>query len=335
MSTLDRAFIRAYQKQRVIPAPHVAFPAAKAAEAIDSAPVESLAVEPLAIDTLPVKPLPGEPSPLEPETAQLPAAPSAEAAAPRATIEPPELEQPVFEPAAAETAPETALVRAALEVEQFDWPETVETLRQSSIDYFNAWSEQFSAQRSVTIVAASEARGAGRTTVLLAAARHLSLVRPEARIALVDADFRNPELAVRLGVALEIGWEDVFAGEDPLAEALVESNADRVTLLPLAAAVDDERLVAGADRVRESLSRLQQSFDFVCIDAGPLDSAADLAAFGQELKIDAALIVRDMRRGGDEDNSTIGRRLAQLGVRHWDLVENFVQAPREAELLGH
>ena len=29
MSTLDRAFIRAYQKQRVIPAPHVAFPAAE------------------------------------------------------------------------------------------------------------------------------------------------------------------------------------------------------------------------------------------------------------------------------------------------------------------
>jgi Mrp family chromosome partitioning ATPase len=219
-------------------------------------------------------------------------------------------------------------VRAALEVEQFDWPETVETLRLSSVDYFDAWSEQFSDQRGVTILAASDARGAGRTTVLLAAARHLSLSRPEAKIVLVDADFRHPELAARLGVALEIGWEDVFSGSQPLAEALVESNADRVTLLPLAAELDEERLLAGAERLRESLSSLQRSFDFVCIDAGPLADAAcaaDLAAFGKETKIDAALIVRDMRRGGDEDHSAIGRRLAQLGVRHWDLVENFVQ----------
>ncbi|HVW35989.1 MAG TPA: hypothetical protein VHB99_01750, partial [Pirellulales bacterium] len=139
MSTLDRAFIKAYQKQRVIPAPHVAFPPA---EALDE--IERARIDPTQNDAAPVEPKP---------------------------------------------------VRAALEVEQFDWPETVETLRLASVDYFNAWSEQFDDGPGVTVLAASDARGAGRTTVLLAAARHLSLARPAARIALVDADFRHPELA--------------------------------------------------------------------------------------------------------------------------------------------
>ena len=323
MSTLDRAFIKAYQKQRVIPAPHVAFPAAEEIEDI------------VEIDTAQAGPTLLDPAPNASEAVVTPAVSEIEVTAPQ-----PALAMPP-EPAAdlvALPARAALPVRAALEVEQFDWPETVETLRLSSVDYFNAWSEQFSGGPGVTILAASNARGAGRTTVLLAAARHLSLAKPEAKIVLVDADFRHPELASQLGVALEIGWEDVFAGDQPLAEALVESNADRITLLPLAAPLDDERLLAGVGRLRESLSCLQQSFDFVCIDAGPLadaSCAADLTAFGRELKIDAALIVRDMRRAGDEDNSAIGRRLAQLGVRHWDLVENFVQGQHEAEPLGH
>ena len=298
MSTLDKAFIRAYQKQRVIPAPHVAFPA----------------------------PQP-EPQPPLAESEQPPAV---QIAPPAATDSPSAAESQVAAPALpAIFAPSLpAPVRAALEVEQFDWPETVEALRLSSADYFSAWVEQFPADSCFTVAATSEVRGAGRTTVLLAAVRHLSLARPEAKIALVDADFRCPDLAVRLGLALEIGFEDVISGEQPLEEALVESLADRVTLLALRADFGDEQLALGKSRLDETLRRLQQSFDFVCLDLGPLAELTDesgIAALGAETPIDAALVVRDMRRAGDADNAAVGRRLEQLGVWHWDLVENFVQ----------
>ncbi|HUY88097.1 MAG TPA: hypothetical protein VMV10_05155 [Pirellulales bacterium] len=294
MSTLDQAFIRAYQKQRVIPAPHVAFPAA-GAKTLDEAPPAPSIAAPVASETVD---LPSQP---EPEITALASAPM----------------------------PQPTAVRAALEVEQFDWPEAVEALRLSSADGFAAWSEQFSRDGSVTLLAVSSARGAGRTTVLLAAARHLSLTRAGAKIVLVDADFRRPQLALRLGVAVELGWEDVLSDEQPLAEALVESGADRLTLLPLRAEVDDARLAACGARLCESLRVLQQSFDFICIDAGPLAAAPNAfegAMLAREANIDAALVVRDMRKASGEDNSAIGRRLAERGVRHWDLVENFVQS---------
>jgi Mrp family chromosome partitioning ATPase len=297
MSTLDRAFIRAYQKQRVIPAPHVAFPA-KDADAL---------------------------------TATAPDAPRMSLPPMPAVDLPPRAEMAVAPPLAPEAMPKAAQqnppLQAALEVVQFDWPETAEGLRLSSADYFDAWSRQFAADRNVTWMVASNARGEGRTTVLLAAAHHLALLAREAKIVLVDADFKHPQLAMRLGVALEVGWEDVFSGEQPLSEALVESSADHVTLLALRQAVPEEQILAGGARLMATLRSLQQNFDFVCIDAGPFAELAEAAQgvlFGREMGIDAALVVRDVRAASGEENSVTGRRLAQFGIGHWDLVENYV-----------
>ncbi|HXT57936.1 MAG TPA: hypothetical protein VN699_04845 [Pirellulales bacterium] len=298
MSTLDRSFIKAYQKQRVIPAPHVAFPAQDA---------ETLAIMAPDALRLSLPPMPAVDLPPRAETAVV--APLAVAATPKAA----RADRPL---------------QAALEVEQFDWPETAEGLRLSSADYFDAWGRQFGAERTVTWIIASQARGEGRTTVLLAAAHHLALLAREPKIVLVDADFERPQLAQRLGVALEVGWEDVFAGEQPLSEALVESSADRVTLLALRRAVPEEQILAGGAKLTAALRSLQQNFDFVCIDAGPFGERADAvqtAVFGREAGIDAALVVRDARRPSNEENAATGRRLAQFGIGHWDLVENFVR----------
>lgn len=297
MSTLDRAFIRAYQKQRVVPAPHVVFPAKDA---------DALAVTAPEAPRMSLPPTPAIDLPPRAETAVAP---------PRATATAPKV------------AEENPPLQAALEVVQFDWPETAEGLRLSSADYFETWSRQFGADRTTTWMVASNARGEGRTTVLLAAAHHLALLAREAKVVLVDADFKHPQLAMRLGVALDVGWEDVFAGEQPLSEALVESSADHVTLLALRQAVSEEQILAGGAKLMATLRSLQQNFDFVCIDAGPfgeLAEAAQGAVFGPETRIDAALVVRDVRTPSGEENSAIGRRLAQFGIGHWDLVENYV-----------
>jgi Mrp family chromosome partitioning ATPase len=147
------------------------------------------------------------------------------------------------------------------------------------------------------------------------------------RVVLVDADFRHPHLARQLGLSVEQGLESVLAGEVPLADALVESLDDRLTLLPLKGLVADPRLLVGNRALVESLDALRAAFDLVIVDAGPVadDAAAvDLAASLGPAAIDDALVVRDVRRIHGGMSPAIARRLAAVGLTRWEAVETFV-----------
>lgn len=318
MSTLSEAFIKAYGRQQGIPAPHVSLSpsVSKAAPVrVDSTPAKrpaaaAVAFEPPSLETLQTYRGAANEAPL--------------AGSPKGVAV---TRTPAVEPLAA-MAFRAESLEAALEVEQFDWPETSDRLREAAAEQLTAWMRQFAGSKS-TFMVTSQRRGEGRSTVLLAVARHLALASQGAKVVLIDADFERPQLAQMLGVAVQIGWEDAFAGRQPLAEALVESTADRVTLLPLREAVSAKQVLANGARLTATLRSLKQHFDFVCLDAGPLADAGDLvqsAVFGPETGADRALLVRDLRQKEHEDNAALGRRLAQLGVAHWNLVENFVQA---------
>jgi hypothetical protein len=312
MSTLNQAFIKAYQRQSVIPAPHLSFPPSGGANAevtLESDLLKATSPDDTVTDAGIL------PSDFADDAISLPMVENAVAL-------PPLVASPQRS-----ASPEP--LRAALEVEQFDWPEASESLREAAADQFRIWAAQFTSGRITTLLVTSQQRSEGRTTVLLAAVRHLALNAPGAKVVLVDADFDRPQLAQRLGVAVQIGWEDVFAGNQPLAEALVESTADQVTLLALRDAIPARKVLANSTRLTATLRSLKQHFDYVCLDAGPLADAADMvqsAVFGAETGIDAALVVRDLRQSRCEENAVVGRRLAELGVGHWDLVENFTQA---------
>jgi Mrp family chromosome partitioning ATPase len=313
MSTLNQAFIKAYQRQSVIPAPHLSFSPGDASANMEATPEGDSLTATSADDAATA---PGiAPSDFADDTVSFQTV--------AAAVAPPVLMAPPQRPASVEP------LRAALEVEQFDWPEASESLREAAADQFRAWAAQFTSARTTTLLVTSQQRSEGRTTVLLAAVRYLALNTPGAKVVLVDADFDRPQLAQRLGVAVQIGWEDVFAGNQPLAEALVESTADQVTLLALRDAIPARKVLANSTRLTATLRSLKQHFDYVCLDAGPLADAADMvqsAVFGAETGINAALVVRDLRQSHCEENAIVGRRLAELGVGHWDLVENFTQA---------
>lgn len=332
MSTLSEAFIKAYQRQQVIPAPHIPLgqgagqtqeKAAQTSPAPQHAAQLAAKEQPAAQETPAVKQQPCLIADASPSSARENDLPGGAASPPPATraISPSVVTNSAGTPAAES-------LQAALEVEQFDWPETAEALREGAVEQLNSWQRQFT-DGAKTLMVTSQFRGEGRTTVLLAVARHLALSGQGVKVVLVDADFERPQLAQRLGVAVQIGWEDVFAGHQPLAEALVESTADRVTLLALREPVAARKVLPGGIRLTASLRSLQEHFDFICLDAGPLADAADMVqstVFGLETGIDAALLVRDLRRSDCEESAVLGRRLGQLGVEHWDLVENFVQA---------
>lgn len=235
-------------------------------------------------------------------------------------------------PAAAHATPvawEAHSLLASFEVARFNWPGRVSqitTAASSGFANLAALIAQRSREGRKVLAITSTQRGEGRSTLALAVARMIG--NRNVRVALVDADFASPKLGEQLQLAIDIGWEDVLAGDQPLREALIESLADRVTLLPLRSALPEP---AANDRhlVAETIEQLRRAYDLVVIDLGPLgdDTAAlDFAAIFHGARLDDALVIRDIHRTTHDDLKRVGRRLSAAGVGHWDVVENFVES---------
>jgi Mrp family chromosome partitioning ATPase len=135
-------------------------------------------------------------------------------------------------------------------------------------------------------------RRAGCTTVVGCLARLLT--EAGKTVAMVDGHFAAPGLAASLGIAAEIGWEDVLAGRVPLAECAVYSLRDRMALLPL---------VQGGVPAAEKLDGIHASvtagvlryhYDVVLFDLGAVldDVQGPIARrLVRRCRLDAAILV--------------------------------------------
>jgi Mrp family chromosome partitioning ATPase len=244
----------------------------------------------------------GAPAPLSQGPIRQPAPPAAPA-----TIEP---FQPVFE------------------VQRFDWPEIVTALAAAAAgelsSYVAAWMGQGPLAPRVLLVSGSR-KQEGRTTLSLLLARLFA--RRGVKTVMVDADFDQPQLAERLDVLPQAGWEHVLEGALPLAEAMIESVQDRMSLLPLLRPLASE--LKDPQRIAATIEELSRRYDVVCLDGGPCDSSdAVLGALDRlNRSVSAAvLMVRDVRTTAPNECRTLGARLARQGITGWDIVENFVRA---------
>ena len=122
---------------------------------------------------------------------------------------------------------------AALEVDRFAWPplcqaldETAKTVTAPIVDAITSAAD--SGRRVILIT--SGARQSGRTTTAIWLAATCALTNR--RIALIDADVEKPSIASMLGIQPPAGWEDFSTKDQPLGEYLIDSIADRFTVLP-------------------------------------------------------------------------------------------------------
>ena len=101
--------------------------------------------------------------------------------------------------------------------------------------------------------------------MLLCAARRLA-ARGK-KIVIVDADLSDPQLAKRLGLLPQLGWEDVAAGRQPVEEVLIESATDNIAVLPLCTPLDISGISYAAKRLMaECLNTLRNNYDLVLMD---------------------------------------------------------------------
>ncbi len=125
-----------------------------------------------------------------------------------------------------------------------NWPALVLTLERRHGDRFAALADALvtirDRQHRKLILFTSCHRAEGRTTLVLTLARALARHPGAGRTVLVDTDLTGPMLARVLDLRPTVGLDDVIERGDAVAEAFV-TLGDRLTLLPLRAAVPDPR----------------------------------------------------------------------------------------------
>ncbi|HTM56736.1 MAG TPA: AAA family ATPase [Pirellulales bacterium] len=219
-------------------------------------------------------------------------------------------------------------VRAEHEVESLAWPANCDKLVARAKPAWAAFSGQVlrSVERGQNIIGVtSTVRGEGRTTISLILAREIAAHGK--RCVVVDADFEHPSLAESCGVASQIGWNQLLqAGEVSLGEVMIESLADRVTLVPWHGARPNAQAAGAMLRVAGAFAELSEQYDLVLVDVMPVVNragAVELGRLAKTIPFDAIYVVRDARWTLDEQltDCVTELRLADLPVA--GIIENF------------
>lgn len=235
--------------------------------------------------------------------------------------------EPSAGPSYASAVPLASAFRPQLQVDRFQWPEITRSLSESAQGEFSELVHEIEARvasgpKILPWLCAKQ--GEGCTTLMLTMARLLALA--DCRTILVDANFARPGVATGLGIEPEVGLREVVEGALPLVEAVIESEADRMSLLPLVAPTAPD-VEAWRPIVRETWSTLRRHYDLVLVDGGSLDGVGRwLPAILKASGIDGAILVRDIRVTSQQDLAESIQDLAGWGVIPYGVAENFVPA---------
>ncbi|QDT00698.1 tyrosine-protein kinase family protein [Adhaeretor mobilis] len=266
MSTLDQAFIRAYQDRTE-----------QSARAVEPTPTPVAAPVPSSAEATFPATLPLAPPPQRVERTELPAT-----------------ERKPLSSFAPQPSTVEARFQPGLEVDAFAWSPVCDELTSSGAPHWQQLHETLAVatdQGRTVVGIAGTSEGVGCTTLLLSVARTLTTAGKS--IAIVDGNFSSPGLASQLGLEVDLGWENVLSGETPLAEATVASINDGITLLPLVRG--GLRAAAQLDSIHTSVTAgvLRYHYDLVLVDLGSLSNvqqAGFAETIARQCRLDAALL---------------------------------------------
>lgn len=112
--------------------------------------------------------------------------------------------------------------------------------------------------------------GEGKTTSSCNLALALASMTSGGSIALVDADLRSPRVASALGVAFEVGFEQVLSGEASLFEARIRTQFEALDLYPAHSWGRDAHELLADARTGAVLRDLGSRYDAVVLDCPPV-----------------------------------------------------------------
>jgi receptor protein-tyrosine kinase len=101
------------------------------------------------------------------------------------------------------------------------------------------------------------------------------------RVCLVEANFRSPALPEMLGVPNHFGLTEAILREGPVDSFVKPLRQENLWLLSSGSLAIDSPSLLSSDRLRARVTELRLQFDFVIIDAPPLNRYSDAFVFGQ------------------------------------------------------
>ncbi|MBM4000023.1 MAG: hypothetical protein FJ297_10885 [Planctomycetes bacterium] len=209
------------------------------------------------------------------------------------------------------------------EVDRFRWPRDCERLHQQMTPAFDEAGSQL---RAATLdgmrllAVTSGLRGEGRTTVAMLLAR--AAARAGVRVALIDADAKNPRIGRQLHIELEHDWRDAARGIVPEAEAGIASLDESIAVFPLTDNAREESVLPNDGLWQRFWTALGAYFDLVILDCGPTDDQHPFQAFRSA---NAAIVVRDARATDEPGTRRVIEQLVGGSIEAIGIIDNYVR----------
>ena len=145
----------------------------------------------------------------------------------------------------------------------------------------------------------------GKTTTAISLA---SVVAESGRqVILIDADFRNPQVASRLKVTNDIGFTNLLTEEIRIEDALQNCEQRGLQVLACGSIPPNPAELLDTNRVGETLQRLASYCDLLVIDSAPLLPVVDSVNLAQW--VDGVLVVA---RSGRSKSGLLEKAISDL-----------------------
>jgi succinoglycan biosynthesis transport protein ExoP len=125
----------------------------------------------------------------------------------------------------------------------------------------------------ILLTSPSPSEGKTMTTVNLA----ITFAQDKNNVLLMDADLRKGCCHTRLGAKNRRGLSNVLTGNVTLEEAIQKTSVSGLSIVPRGICPPNPTDLLGSQRMRQTLSRLRESFDFILIDSPPGIAVSDAA----------------------------------------------------------
>ncbi|MBV9343246.1 MAG: CpsD/CapB family tyrosine-protein kinase [Acidobacteria bacterium] len=99
-------------------------------------------------------------------------------------------------------------------------------------------------------------------------------------VCVVDCNLRSPGLHQQFGSENHNGLTDLLVQSQPVREYVHRLGRANLCLLSCGSASADWQTLIGSDRMRSRLAELRSAFDYILIDAAPLNTCNDALVLG-------------------------------------------------------